>query len=55
MNHVKDLRMLYEEESISVAAPSEAWVCSCLLAGIVGLISAGGADVCLLWVLYIVR
>ena len=48
MKQVKDLRILYEEESISVAAPSKAWVCGCLLAGIVGLISAGVADVCLL-------
>jgi hypothetical protein len=45
---VKDLRILYEEEPISVAAPSKAWVCGCLLAGIAGSISAGGVDVCLL-------
>ena len=45
---MKDLRMLCEEEPISVAAPSKACVCSYLRAGFAGSISAGGVDVCLL-------
>jgi hypothetical protein len=35
-------------EPIPVAARSKAWVCGSSLAGIVGLNSAGGMDVCLL-------
>jgi hypothetical protein len=35
---------------IPVAARSKAWVCGRSLAGIVGSDSAGGTDVCLLWV-----
>jgi len=31
-----------------VAAPSKAWVCGRLLAGIAGLNTAGGMDVCIL-------
>jgi hypothetical protein len=33
---------------IPAAAKSEAWVCVCSLAGIVGSNPAGGMDVCLL-------
>jgi hypothetical protein len=41
--------------SIPVAARSKAWVCGRLLAGIVGSNPAGGINICLLWVLYVVR
>jgi len=40
---------------IPVAERSKAWVCGRSLAGIVGSNTAGGMDVCLLWVLYVVR
>ena len=40
---------------IPVASRSNAWVCGLLLAGIVGSNTAGGIDVCLLWVLCVVR
>ena len=40
---------------IPVATRSKAWVCSRLFAGIVGSNSAGGMDVCLLWVLRVFR
>jgi hypothetical protein len=40
---------------IPVAERSKAWVCSRSLAGIAGLNLAGGMDVCLLWVLCVVR
>jgi hypothetical protein len=38
-----------------VAARSKAWVCGRSLAGIAGSNRAGGMDVCLLWVLCVVR
>ena len=41
--------------AIPVAARSKAWVCGRSLAGIMGLNPAGGMDVCLLWVLCVVR
>jgi len=40
---------------IPVAAWSKAWVCGSSLAGIVGLNPAGGMNICLLWVLCVVR
>jgi len=43
------------ERLIPVAARTKAWVCGCSLAGIEGLNAARGKDVCLLWVLCIVR
>jgi hypothetical protein len=42
-------------EPIPVAAQCKAWVCGRLHAGIAGSKPAGGMDVCLLWVLRIVR
>jgi hypothetical protein len=42
-------------QPIPVAAPSTVWVCGRSLAGIAGSNSAGGMDVCLLWVLCVVR
>jgi hypothetical protein len=41
--------------SIPVDAPSKAWVYSRSLAGAAGLSPAGGMDVSLLWVLFVVR
>jgi hypothetical protein len=41
--------------SIPVAARFEAWVCGRSLAGIAGLNSAVDMNVCLLWVLFVVR
>ena len=38
-----------------MAARSKAWVCGCLLAGIVDSNTAGGMDVCLFWVFCLVR
>jgi len=38
-----------------VVARSKAWVCGSSFAGIVGSNPTGGMDVCLLWVLCIVR
>jgi hypothetical protein len=38
-----------------VAARSKAWVCGRSLDGIAGSDPAGGMDVCLLWVLWVVR
>jgi hypothetical protein len=40
---------------IPVAVRSKAWVCCRSLTGIVGSNTAGGMDVCLLWVLCVVR
>jgi hypothetical protein len=40
---------------IPAAAQSKAWVCGCSLAEIVGSHLAEGMDVCLLWVLCVVR
>jgi hypothetical protein len=40
---------------MSVAARCKAWVCGRSLAGIVGPNPAGGMDVCLLWMLCVVR
>jgi hypothetical protein len=40
---------------VPVAARSKTWVCGCSLAGMEGSNSAGGMDVCLLWVLCVVR
>jgi hypothetical protein len=40
---------------IPVAARTKAWVYGRSLAGIVGSIPPGGMDVCLLWVLFVVR
>jgi hypothetical protein len=40
---------------IPVAARSKAWVCFRSLAGIAGSNPTGGMDVCLLWVLCVVR
>jgi hypothetical protein len=40
---------------ISVAARSKAWVCRCSLDGVVGLNPTEGMDVCLLWLLCVVR
>ena len=41
--------------SIPVAVPTKVWVCGRSLAGIAGSNAAGGLDVCLLWVLCVVR
>jgi len=41
-------KLLYKPLPISVAARSKAWVCGSSLAGIVGLNSGEGMDVCLL-------
>jgi len=48
---------LYSQLSvpIPVATRSKTWVCGCSLAGIVGSSPARGMDVCLLWVLCVVR
>ena len=40
---------------IPVAAYSKAWVCGCSRVGIVSSNPTGGMDVCLLWVLCVVR
>jgi len=40
---------------VPVVVRSKAWICSRSLAGIVGLIPTGDMDVCLLWVLCVVR
>ena len=40
---------------IPMAAWSEAWVCGRSLVGIVGSNPAGVMDICLLWLLYVVR
>jgi hypothetical protein len=40
---------------IPVAARSKTWVCGRSLAGIAGSNASGGMDVCLLWVLCVVR
>jgi len=40
---------------VPVAAWYKSWVCGSSLAEIVGLNPAGGMDVSLLWVLYVVR
>jgi hypothetical protein len=42
-------------KTIGVAVRSTAWVCGRSLTGIVGSNPAGGMDVCLLWVLCVVR
>jgi hypothetical protein len=42
-------------EPVPVAARPNAWVCGRSLAGIVGSNPVGGTDVCLLWVLCVVR
>jgi len=41
--------------SIPVSAPSKVWVCGCSPPEIVGSNPSGGMDVCLLWVLCVVR
>ena len=38
-----------------VAARSKAWICGRSLAGFAGSNPAGGAEVCVLWVLCVVR
>jgi hypothetical protein len=43
------------ELHIPVAALSKGWVCGRLLAEIAGSNRAGGLDICLLWVLCVVR
>jgi len=40
---------------VPMAARSKAWVCGCSSAGITGSNPAGSMDVCLLWVLGVVR
>jgi len=40
---------------IPMAVPTKVWVCGRSLAGIAGSNAAGGVDVCLLWVLCVVR
>jgi hypothetical protein len=61
MRKVKNFLMLLKlvniitTTPIPVAALSKAWVCGRLLTGIVGSNPAGGMDVCLLWVLCVVR
>jgi len=40
---------------IPVAGWSKAWVCSRLHAGIAGSDPTGGIDICLLWVLCVVK
>jgi hypothetical protein len=47
--------VLFNEVPIPVAARSKAWVCGRSLAGIAGSNTAGVMDVCLLWVLCVVR
>ena len=42
-------------QSIQMAAWSKSWVCGRSLAGTAGSNSAGGMDVCFLWVLCVVR
>jgi len=44
-----------QEQPITAAARSEAWVCGRSLAGVVGLIRAGGMDLCRLCLLYVAR
>jgi hypothetical protein len=44
-----------EFQPIPVATRSKAYVCGRPLAGIAELNPAGGMDVCLLWVLFVVR
>ena len=46
---------ILENKAISVGAPSKAWVCSRLIAGIAGSNLAGDTDVCLLLILCFVR
>jgi hypothetical protein len=43
------------KQPIPVATPSKACVCGHLLAGILVSNSKGGMDVCLLWMLFVVR
>jgi hypothetical protein len=45
----------YGKESSPVAVRSKAWVCGRSPAGITGSNHTGGMDVCLLWVLCVVR
>jgi hypothetical protein len=47
--------LLLGKMQIRVAVRSKAWVCGCSLTGIVGSNPAEGMDVCLLWVLCVVR
>ena len=47
--------MYYVKGPIALTARSEAWDCGRLLPGIADSNSAGGKDVCLLWVLCVVR
>jgi hypothetical protein len=46
---------MYKLEPILVAARSKAWACSHSFAGIVGSNPAEDMDVCLLWVLCVVK
>jgi hypothetical protein len=52
---VEKMTCLRNYWQIPVTTRSKAWVCCRLLAGIVGSNPVGGMDVCLLWVLCVVR
>jgi hypothetical protein len=53
--HSKEYLWTLSVMPIPMAARSTAWVCGRSLAGIVGSNPAGGMDVCLLWMLCVVR
>jgi len=55
MGSFKSLRVITAREPIAVAARSQAGICGYSLAGSAGSNLAGGMDVCLLWLLCVVR
>jgi hypothetical protein len=51
----KNTSLVIMSSPIPMAARSKAWVCGHSVVGIAGSNRAGGIDVCLLWVLCVVR
>jgi len=52
---IHDKTYLDMEKPIPVSARTKAWVCGRSLAGIAGSNRTGGMNICLLWVLCVVR
>jgi len=50
-----DFNSLYVTKRVTVASRRNVWLCSRSLAGIVGSNTPGGMEVCLLWLLCVVR
>jgi len=54
-NRIRNIAKYVISKPIPVDAQSKAWVCGCLLVGILSSNPAGASDVCLFWVFYVVR